>query len=206
MSTITLDELIQQGKELKPALRNVQGVGGFSWYEWSSDEHQESYSSWKNTCKRFLAGNFQNDISHNDFEKAIKQFEEGEKYPEDFQEIIGVLQGYKSIPSIIKINSNSSNTNSNKNSVNVHVNNNNSNSQQQSQEQKLAFDLFISAIDDELTGKQRKELKAYLEESKELPEAERKQGIVEKLKSFGKDLGLNILANIITNPSIWGGL
>ena len=116
------------------------------------------------------------------------------------------MQGYKSIPSIIKINSNSSNTNSNKNSVNVHVNNNNSNSQQQSQEQKLTFDLFISAIDDELTGKQRKELKDYLEESKELPEAERKQGIVEKLKSFGKDLGLNILANIITNPSIWGGL
>ena len=204
MSTITLDELIKQGEALKSSIPKERILA----YRTSqTDEFQTNYNCWKNVCKRFLAENYPNDISNADFERAIADFE---KYISQakLQTTIGVLQGYKSVPSVLKVNTSSSNKNSNKNSVNVHVSNNNSNSQQQqqSQEQRLALDLFISAIDDELTGKQRKELKAYLEETKDLPEAERKQGIVEKLKGFGKDVVTNILANIIASPSIWGGL
>ena len=31
-------------------------------------------------------------------------------------------------------------------------------------------------------------------------------GIIEKLKSFGADVVSNIVANLLTNPAIWGGL
>ncbi|KGN71566.1 hypothetical protein [Porphyromonas sp. COT-239 OH1446] len=92
MSTITLDKLIQEGKELKSNLLYERGSMGWSWYEWESDESQSLYTSWKNTCKRFLAVNFPNDISRNDFEGAIRAFEQ-DTSPQNFQEIIGVLQG-----------------------------------------------------------------------------------------------------------------
>lgn len=202
MSNISLDELIQSMTELKSKLPSS---GPMTIRVWISDEFQVVYTRWKNNCKRFLARNYESDISYEDFKTAIENLE---KYPSQnkFQEVIGVLEGYRTFPEIIKTNTISSNENSNRNKLNINIHNQNNNSQQQSQEQQLTFDLFISAIDDELTGKQRKELKAYLEETKDQPEEERKKGIVEKLKSFGTDLTLNILTNIITNPAIWGAL
>lgn len=149
-------------------------------------------------CIRFLSITFQEDRCNEDFEIAIQKFE-NKVSPANLTLAVSVLRGCREIPSIIVTKKKEAKKD---NSVHVNV----TQHQQQSQKQRLALDLFISAIDDELTGKQRKELKAYLEETKDLPEAERKQGIVEKLKNFGKDLGLNILANIIANPSIWGGL
>lgn len=50
----------------------------------------------------------------------------------------------------------------------------------------FAVNLSISTIDDELTGKQKKELKAHLEKTQELPQEEREQGIIEKLKASEK--------------------
>lgn len=204
MSNITLDELIQQGQELKLKLQFYKDSLGKDYYEWSPEAYTD-YTSWKNTSIRFLAQNYKSDVSYEDFKTAIENLEK-DPSRNKLQEVIGVLKGYRNFPEIIETNTNSSNKSSHNGIVNVHVDNHNSNSQQQSQEQQLTFDLFISAIDDELTGKQRKELKAYLEETKDQPEEERKKGIVEKLKSFGTDLALNILTNIITNPAIWGSL
>ncbi|SUB78638.1 Uncharacterised protein [Porphyromonas macacae] len=50
----------------------------------------------------------------------------------------------------------------------------------------FAVNLSISTIDDELTGKQKKELKTHLEKTQELPQEEREQGIIEKLKASEK--------------------
>ena len=79
----------------------------------------------------------------------------------------------------------------------VTVNVNQSQTQNQSQE----INIFIDAIADELTGKQYKELKSIVQENPN-PE-DSKQKIVDKLKSFGGDVLSNIVANIITNPSVW---
>lgn len=74
------------------------------------------------------------------------------------------------------------------------------NTNTQSQQQDQTVDIFIEAIADELTGKQMKELKAALAEEK----GGKKGSLIEKVKSFGLDTLSNIVANIVTNPAIWG--
>ena len=49
-------------------------------------------------------------------------------------------------------------------------------------------------------GKQLKDLKAALADEK----SGKKGSLLEKIKSFGMDTLSNILANIVTNPAIWG--
>lgn len=69
----------------------------------------------------------------------------------------------------------------------------------------MAIDLFIDAIKDDLTGRQIKELKTVVADAdNDLQKA--RPGIIAKLKEFGTDVASNIVANILTNPMIWGGL
>jgi hypothetical protein len=90
-----------------------------------------------------------------------------------------------------------------KSDMNITINN--TNSQSQSQEQSMAVELFIEAIKDDLTGRQIKELKAVVAEAdNDIQKA--RPGILAKLAEFGKDVASNIVANILTNPMIWGGL
>ena len=92
-----------------------------------------------------------------------------------------------------------------KDAINVVTTINNSNSQSQSQEQSLAVELFIEAIKGDLTGRQIKELKSVVAEAdNDLQKA--RPGILAKLAEFGSDVASNIVANILTNPMIWGGL
>ena len=92
-----------------------------------------------------------------------------------------------------------------KDPINVVTTINNTNSQSQSQEQSLAVQLFIEAIKDDLTGRQIKELKAVVEDAdNDLQKA--RPGILAKVKEFGTDVASNIVANLLTNPMIWGGL
>jgi ferritin-like metal-binding protein YciE len=85
--------------------------------------------------------------------------------------------------------------------VNTNINNSNS----QSQSQSMALNIFIEAIKDDLTGRQIKELKQIVENENGDIEKTRPK-IVNKLLSFGKDVASNIVANLLTNPSIWSGL
>lgn len=69
----------------------------------------------------------------------------------------------------------------------------------------MAVNLFLEAIKDDLTGRQVKELKEIVIESGNDKEKV-KDGLIAKLKSFGSNVAANIVANILTNPAIWGGL
>ncbi len=80
----------------------------------------------------------------------------------------------------------------------IHVNVN----QNQSQQQTIAFEIFVEAIKDELTGKQQKEIKEII--TNEPNPIQVKTKLIDKIKSFGSDVTSNIIANIITNPAIWG--
>lgn len=73
----------------------------------------------------------------------------------------------------------------------------------QTQNQTVNLNLILEAIKEELTGKQTKELDEILKSDEE-PE-EKKSRVLGKLKSFGSDVLSNIIANIITNPAIYGG-
>lgn len=82
---------------------------------------------------------------------------------------------------------------------------NNTNQQEQKQTQSITIDLFLEAIKDDLTGRQIREIKDVISEYANNKEKAR-DGIIEKLKSFGSDVTANIVANILTNPIIWGVL
>ncbi len=81
---------------------------------------------------------------------------------------------------------------------------NNTQNQTQSQEQNIVTEVFLDAIKDELNGKQRKELLAIAKEVN-TPEDTHKR-FAEKLKEFGIDVSANIVANVLTNPSVWSSL
>ncbi len=80
------------------------------------------------------------------------------------------------------------------NGINISVN--------QSQNQSVQIHFIWESIKDELTGKQIKELEEIVNEN--LPVENKKNKIVEKLKSFGGNVLTNMVANILTNPNIFG--
>ena len=86
----------------------------------------------------------------------------------------------------------------------IQITNNLNQSQTQSQEQNVIVKILLEAVKDELTGKQRKELLAIAQESKDPQEAHK--GIMEKLKEYGANVSASIVANILTNPDVWATL
>lgn len=134
---------------------------------------------------RFLHTHYRGDIMIEEFEKIASQ----SPSPKGHDKLLAILKAFKEIPQTITTP---------KEVQNGGVVITNSNSQSQNQQQ--AANIFLEAISDELTGKQVKELKAALSEEK----GGKKGPLMEKVKSFGLDTLSNILANIVTNPAIWG--
>ena len=204
MNSITLEALIQEHKNRINSLKfkpSPPGCIGFSYYYY---EDSESYQKWLATTKRFIAIKYPNDKDVNEFE-TISKYELG---PEQQKKLLAILEAFAVLPTVIPDNITTQVTEKkgkNKDAINVITTINNSNSQSQSQEQSLAVKLFIEAIKDDLTGRQIKELKAVVKEAdNDLQKA--RPGILAKLKEFGTDVVSNIVANILTNPIIWGGL
>lgn len=176
---MSIDELIQEG-------RNFQFSGNFQ----DEINNIDIYIKWKAKCKRFLNTNYHND-------KFVEEFDEicdshNEQYHHN--ELMGILEAIKELPE--KIESKPIPLKEAGTIININ--------QTQSQSQDIAIHIFIEAIKDELTGKQLKEIKAIVSEEPEPEKAKSK--VIEKLKSFGEDVLTNIVANVITSPTIWGGL
>lgn len=74
--------------------------------------------------------------------------------------------------------------------------------QSQNQSVKINLSLIIESIRDELTGAQLKEIQEIIE-NKALETSEKKKTIMQKIVGFGKDVGANIIANILTNPNLY---
>lgn len=79
------------------------------------------------------------------------------------------------------------------NGINISVN--------QHQNQTVKLKVIFDLVKDELTGKQMKEIEEVLTEV-ESPE-NKKNKLIQKLKSFGSDVVTNIVASILTNPNIY---
>lgn len=83
----------------------------------------------------------------------------------------------------------------NSSGINISVN--------QNQNQTVNVNVIWESIQEELTGKQLKEIEGIINDNDE-PESKKKR-IFEKLKSFGTDVASNIIATLLTNPWIYGG-
>lgn len=204
MSDITLRSLIQEHKERIEQLKykpDPPGCWGFSYYYY---DDSELYQKWLATTKRFISIKYPNDKDVNEFDSISKE----ELGPEQQKRLLAILEAFALLPTVIpdnRITQVTEKKGKGEDAINVITTINNSNSQSQSQEQAIAVELFIEAIKDDLTGRQIKELKSVVAEAdNDLQKA--RPGIIAKLKEFGTDVASNIVANILTNPMIWGGL
>ena len=195
MADITLDAIIRELEKRIPRLKYINGF--IPSYEY---DDMETYEEWLARTKRYLNIHFHND-------RFVKEFEETSKKhmcPDQQQKLLAILKAFADLPTLIPQKDNTKDKVTEK-GINFTANFSNTNNQSQKQEQTLAVNMFLEAIKDDLTGKQVKELKGVIAESAGDKEKAR-SGIVEKLKSFGSDVASNIVANIITNPSIWQSL
>lgn len=199
MNSITLESLIQEQKERLPYLREVRD--GFAYYEYPD---MEAYHKWLATTKRFIEIQYPNDKYVVEFCEISKQV----TFPSQQQKLLAILEAFAQLPVVVHDNHVAKvddKLDKVIDTINVTTNINNTNSQTQSQKQSLAVQLFIEAIKDDLTGRQIKELKAVVEDTNNDLQMAR-SGIIAKLKEFGTDVASNIVANLLINPKIWGGL
>lgn len=196
MSDITLDSLIQEHKERLPYLRDIGNL--LSYYEYLD---MEEYHRWLATAIRYIEIEYPNDKYVLEFCEVSKQ----DICPDQQRKLLAILKAFAVLPTVIPGNRTTQMTEKKgQDAVNVVTTINNSNSQSQNQEQSLAVELFLDAIRYDLTGRQIKELKSVVAEAdNDLQKA--RPGIIVKLKEFGADVASNIVANILTNPMIWGG-
>jgi hypothetical protein len=74
--------------------------------------------------------------------------------------------------------------------------------QNQTQNQSVSINIIWESIKDELTGKQAKEIEEIINSDEDTEE--KKSKIIDRIKNFGIDVASNIVAGILTNPSIFG--
>ena len=190
-----LESLIQEGNEIFKTISYVKAPSGIiRMFDVYKVEDETRYQTWKSKSIRFLNVNFKDDTESTAFVEAANSFDKSHYTPKYLKEMLGILISFKEIPNNIKRKENVKQTPPSAVTVNIN----------QSQTQNQEINLFIEAISDELTGKQYKELQSIAQEESN-PDT-LKQKIVEKLKSFGGDVLSNIVANIITNPSVWNSM
>lgn len=198
MEDITIIDLILEQKNRIPDL--IYHDDAFiPYYDYP---YMDSYYQWIEKAKRFLEINYPNDKHITEFEQLSKK----DIWANQQRMLLAILEAFAALPITVPSSKPSPNKQDKEQvPVNVTTNINNSNSQTQNQQQSFAIELFLEAIKDDLTGRQIKELKAVVAEADNNLQKAR-PGIIEKLKSFGTDVASNIVANLLTNPEIWGGL
>lgn len=204
MAEITLDYLIQEQRERIQQLHykpSPPGCIGFSYHYYDDNA---CYQKWLATTKRYLGTTFPNDKDIREFDAVSRE----KLSPGQQRKLLAILEAFAALPSIIPdvhITETTEKEGKGRNAINVTATINNSNQQSQNQELNLAIELFMEAIEDDLTGRQIKELKQVVNDAGgDLQKA--RPGIMDKLKSFGSDVASNIVANLLTNPAIWSGL
>lgn len=195
-----LEALIQEQEKriskLKGEIPILDLGGGIKYAIYSYGKENRNYQNWLAKTKRFLSINFHND-------KYIKEFEvigKKELSSDQQEELLAILKAFLKYSTPIK---NIPADKTTRKETNITINNTNTQSQQQSQQQFIK--ILIKALEDQLSVSQLKEIKQVVEEAKgDLEKAKPK--LIDKIKSFGENVALNILANIIANPAIWSML
>lgn len=188
MNIEILENLIAEGETLTqtisyvPAGQNV--IRAFSVYTTSD---QEKYQNWQSSVLRFVKTFHSSDLEEvKEVSKKLSQ--------ENHRKIMGILKAIKLLPNEPE---KSNETKGSTNNINI--------TNTQSVSQQLTLNIFIDSIKDEITGKDFKALKEIMKDYEKEPE-ETKSTVIEKIKGFGEDVLSNIVANILTNPTIYSGL
>lgn len=187
-----LEALIQEQRDRIPKLKRE--VGAFAYYVYESSV-KEGYIKWRENTKRFLEINFTGDRYIEDFNETCDK----KITPNQQNKLLAILEAFEKYPQVIK------NNKVLKQSANINIHSNISNTNTQSQSQNQEIKILLKSLEDELSVSQLKELKQVVEEENgDLEKAKPK--LMDKIKSFGVNVASNIIANIITNPTIWSSL
>lgn len=184
---MTIQDFIKMGEELKASITGVKLA------------KVNEYDIWVETVLRFLNKTLPGDMAITRFQKQTTSLNPYYCHKSDFDEVLAILKGVEAIPS--RTVDTSTLIKQEQKNINVTTNVSQNQEQHQVQKQKMIADIFLDSIKDELTGKHRKELLAVANEFKDPKEAY--ENVVEKLKEFGIDVSANIVANILTSPTVW---
>jgi hypothetical protein len=197
MDDITIQNLITEQKKRISTLQHHDDM--FPYYDYPD---MDLYYKWLEKVKRFIEINYPGDKHIADFEQISKK----DIRPSQQTMLLAILEAFAALPiAIPRTKLSPKKQDQEPVPINVTTNINNSNSQTQYQQQSVAVELFLEAIKDDLTGRQIKELKTVVADAdNDLQKA--RPIIIEKLKSFGTDVASNIVANLLTNPTIWSCL
>ena len=184
---MTLEELIAEGNtfEIKRTEPKMYFQNGLNVIEKPVTyiENGDKYLLWIENCKRFLVSNYKEDIAFEHFEEATKKTPESNG---DIYKLVAILKSLISLPAICaKVKDEKAKDEH----IVVNVN----------QSQNINIDIVLQAIKDEIGRTGIQSLKDIEGET----EKEKKQNILSKLKEFGESTLSNIVANILTNPTIW---
>ena len=182
-----LENLISEGEYLTKTVQFVpSGHNVIRTYSVYTSTEIEKYENWQASVTRFIKSHHPSDLE--DLKEASLKLSN-----KNHRKILGILKAIKLLPIEPEIKSQIYNpTNS------IQITNN------QTVSQQVTLNIFLEAIKDELTGKQVKELKEIMKDYESEPEMT-KTKIIDKIKSFGGDVLSNIVANILTSPSIYSG-
>ena len=190
---MNLEELIEEQRERIPVLKHIKME--YSSYYTYQDETKDEYINWGEKTKRYLEQHFRGDKHIKNFNKL---YEEQDITPDQQKKLLAILEAFLEFPNVIE----DTNTYKQPKGINIHTNISNTNTQSQQQSQQQGIEILIKVLEDQLSVSQLKEIKQVVEEAKgDLEKAKPK--LIDKIKSFGENVTSNILANIITNPTIW---
>lgn len=192
---MNLEELRELIEEQEKRLQTLHyHDDDFNPYYYYKESENQAYIRWIARAKRYLELNFNGDKYIDDFCKTCNEIN---ITPKQQTELLAILEAFEKHPKIIE-NIKTTNKNS---GINIHNSITNTQNQSQSQEIKI----LLNSLEDELSVRQLKELKQVVEEENgDLEKAKPK--LMDKIKSFGVNVASNIIANIITNPTIWSCL
>ena len=197
---ISYTSLLDEGTQIKALIKYVPETSDIIFRSYSEYKIIDTgrYEIWRNLVINFLLSQGE-DRRLEDFNSATAEFKKNHYSPECFDNMLGIIRACQMIP--CKKNTLKTSDSADKPFV---LNINQNQSQTQSQDQKQTIDIFLEAIKEELTGKQFKELKKIAEEESNPEKAKTK--VFDRIKGWECDVLANIVANLITNPSVWNGI
>lgn len=177
---VSLESLIKEGESFNPKTTSYQG-GMISRHNSAGFfENERDVYQWIGVAKRYIATYYSNeDIAFEDFNSISKK---DKITAADIYTLLGDLKGIREMPekSLRPIET-----------APQIINNN-----------ILNANLIIDSIKSEIEEDKLREFKKIESNNS----AEKRGKIINKLKTFGEDTLSKIIANIVTNPSIWSQL
>lgn len=185
---MTITDFIKQGEDLKASINGVR-LG-------KADE----YNIWAETVLRFLNKTVPGDMAIDRFQEQINQFNPRYCYKDEFDCILSVLKGVEAIPSKTVDTS----SQAKKVGKGIEINNTLSQNQEQNQKQSQEVSLLVDLLKNSLAPYQLEELKEVAKA--DMSVSEKRQTLMDKILSFGSNVGASVLANILTNPAVFSCL